>query len=190
MEGYIGPERSSYLHLVDGGIADNLGVRGPLDEVVEAGGMWTRFEDAVVENPRSNVFIVVDSSTNPKKSFMSVPGAPSIAAMLGSVTNTQLHRYNFETKALLMEKMEDWAKDMASHGVPMTSHFIDLAEYGISDPAERKFFNSVPTALTLDAETVDRLIALGRKLLRDSEEFQRLLAELEDSRETLSPSTP
>ncbi len=180
MEKYIGEGRTDYLHLVDGGIADNLGVRGPLDSVMEAGGMWTRLEAAATKNPRSMVFIVVDSSTNPKESFMSLPGAPSIAAMLGSVTNTQLHRYNFETKALLMEKMEDWAKEMAAHGVPITSHFVDLAEYGISDPAERKFFDSVPTALTLDAETVDRLIALGRKLLRDSEEFQSLLAELED----------
>lgn len=85
-----------------------------------------------------------------------------------------------------MEKMKDWARDMASHESPMTSHFIDLAEYGITDPAEREFFDSVPTALSLDDETVDRLIALGRTLLRESDEFKSLLAELQAER---SPST-
>jgi hypothetical protein len=53
------------------------------------------------------VFIVVDSSTSPKRSFVSVPGAPSLAAMIGSVSDTQLHRYNFETKDLLLDKMGD-----------------------------------------------------------------------------------
>jgi hypothetical protein len=69
---------------------------------------------------------------------------------------------------------------MASHGMPMTSHFLDLAEYEIADPADREYFDSIPTALTLDDATVDRLVALGRKLLRESEEFKKLLAELGD----------
>jgi len=182
MNAYLDPKENPYLHLVDGGIADNLGVRGPLDQIVESGGMWTRFEDIGVKPPRSMVFIVVDSSTNPKQSFVSVPGAPSLAAMIGSVSSTQLHRYNFETKELLMEKMKDWANDMASHDAPITSHFIDLAEYAISEPAERKFFDSVPTSLTLDDESIDRLIALGRKLLRESAEFKDHLAELQTER--------
>ena len=69
---------------------------------------------------------------------------------------------------------------MASHGELISPHMIDLSEYGISDAAEIEFFNSVPTALSLDDETVDRLIAIGRQLLRESEEFKSLLAELRD----------
>jgi NTE family protein len=177
---YLDQERNQYLHLVDGGIADNLGVRGPLDQVVESGGMWARFDKLGVERPRTTVFIVVDSSTSPKRSFVSVPGAPSLAAMIGSISDTQLHRYNFETKDLLFEKMKDWADDMASHDTPITSHLIDVAEYYIADPAEREFFDSVPTTLQLDDETVQRLIDLGRKLLRESDEFKHLLAELRE----------
>jgi NTE family protein len=180
MKAYLDAEQEHYLHLVDGGIADNLGVRGPLDQIVESGGMWARFEGLGETRLRSMVFIIVDSSTSPKRSFVSVPGAPSLAAMIGSVSDTQLHRYNFETKDLLLEKMGDWASDMASHGVPMTSHFVDLAEYEIADPADREYFDSIPTTLSLDDETVDRLVALGRQLLRESEEFKNLLAELAD----------
>ena len=36
----------------------------------------------------------------------------------------------------------------------------------------------MPTSLGLDEETVDRLVAIGRRLLRESESFQQLLAEL------------
>ncbi len=180
LNAYLDRDKTRYLHLVDGGIADNLGVRGPLDNMVEAGGMWNRWKDMGTQPPHSVVFIVVDSSTSPDRAFVSMPGAPSLSAIIGSMSNTQLHRYNFETKELLREKMRDWARDMASHGEPISSHMIDLSEYGISDAAEIEFFNSVPTALSLDDETVDRLIAIGRQLLRESEEFKSLLAELRD----------
>jgi NTE family protein len=51
MKAYLDAEQEHYLHLIDGGIADNLGVRGPLDEIVESGGMWMRFEDLGVKRP-------------------------------------------------------------------------------------------------------------------------------------------
>jgi hypothetical protein len=35
---YLDPKRR-YVHLVDGGVADNLGLRGPLDNVLLAGGL-------------------------------------------------------------------------------------------------------------------------------------------------------
>ena len=53
-----------------------------------------------------------------------------------------------------------------------------MAEYQIDDPEDREFFDGVPTSLGLDEETVDRLVEIGRKLVRESEEFQNLVAEL------------
>ena len=50
----------------------------------------------------------------------------------------------------------------------------------IKDPESRIFFNSVPTSLGLSEEVVDRLIALGRQLLRESDEFQNLIRTLEE----------
>ena len=60
---------------------------------------------------------------------------------------------------------------------------IEVAEHQIEDPDERDFFDNVPTSLGLDDETVDRLVEIGRRLLRESEEFQELLAQL-----SLAPS--
>jgi hypothetical protein len=58
------------------------------------------------------------------------------------------------------------------------AHMIEVAEYEIDDPEEREFFDNVRTTLSLDEETVDRLIGIGRRLLRESEAFQDLLVEL------------
>ena len=42
----------------------------------------------------------------------------------------------------------------------------------------RAYFNKVPTSFKLSDEQVDRLIAVGRQLLREHPDFQRLLADL------------
>jgi len=175
---YLEAEAPHYLHLVDGGIADNLGVRGPLDSVIVEGGILKRLKDLDAARPQHLVFIVVDSSTDPDRTFVSLPGAPSLVAIMGSVTDTQLHRYNFETKDLLHESMQRWTRASAGGHAPMKVHMIDIAEYAIADEQDRAFFDKVPTSLSLDAETVDRLIAIGRRLLRDSVAYQGLLTDL------------
>ncbi len=37
---YLNPEKKPYLHLLDGGIADNLGLRGILDRIIFRGDFW------------------------------------------------------------------------------------------------------------------------------------------------------
>ena len=175
---YLDREAAPYIHLVDGGIADNLGVRGTLDNVIVGGGIRKRLRELGADMPRHIVFIVVDASTEPDRSFPLIPAPPSLAAVIGSITDTQLHRYNFETIELLRESMKRWASELGSHGEPVQTHLIEVAEYRIEDPDERDFFDNVPTSLGLDEETVDRLVEIGRRLLRESEEFQQLLAEL------------
>jgi NTE family protein len=143
------------------------------------GGLPKRLKDIGVERrPRHLAFVVVDASTDPDRSFVARPSVPSLAALIGSVSDTQLHRYNFETLELLRDSMKRWGEQLGRDGKPLKTHLIEVAEYQIDDPEEREFFDGVPTSLGLDGETVDRLVEIGRKLVRESEEFQKLLAEL------------
>jgi NTE family protein len=179
MKAYRDRNALPYLHLVDGGIADNLGVRGPLDNAVVEGGLLKRLRDVGVERrPRHLAFLVVDASTNPERSFVMRPSVPGLEALVGSVSDTQLHRYNFETLELLRDNMERWASDISRDGKPIEAHLIEVAEHMIDDPEEREFFDRVPTSLGLDGETVDRLVEIGRTLVRESEEFRKFVAEL------------
>ena len=57
-------------------------------------------------------------------------------------------------------------------------YFIDVSLQGIADESERNSFQTIPTALTLDAATVDRLRAVARKLLLGSPDFKKLAADL------------
>ncbi|MET1084550.1 MAG: hypothetical protein ABWY12_16115, partial [Burkholderiales bacterium] len=57
-------------------------------------------------------------------------------------------------------------------------YFIDISLQGIVDEGERNSFQTIPTTLTLDAATVDRVRAVARKLLLGSPEFKKLAADL------------
>ncbi len=60
----------------------------------------------------------------------------------------------------------------------MLRHLIEVAFEALADEEEREFFNNVATSFKLDDETVDRLIEVGGRLLRESPEFAKLLTEL------------
>jgi hypothetical protein len=66
------------------------------------------------------------------------------------------------------------------NAVSSTQVYIpELTFESITNDEERNFFNDVPTSFSLPGETVDRLIEEGRKLLRESPDFQRLKANLQ-----------
>jgi hypothetical protein len=57
-------------------------------------------------------------------------------------------------------------------------HFIRLGFSDIEEPESFKILNLIPTSFGLSDEHVERLIDTGRGILRNNEEFQRLLAAL------------
>jgi NTE family protein len=145
---------------------------GPAARVEEVGG--GRFHHIVV--------IVVNAEVHPKPKFSLVATAPGLAQVLGSISDTQIYSYNFDTIQLMRESIAKWAQ---SAGTDATLVTVDFE--AIEDPKEREFFNSIPTALGLPDKTVDRLIAAGRRLLRESPEFEELLEKLRRPADVAKP---
>jgi NTE family protein len=178
MRGYLDAEKRRYIHLVDGGISDNLGVRAFLDTAITAGGAWNALRWIGLERPRQIVFIVVNAEVSPDQGIDLLASTPSVRAILSSVSGVQIHRYNFETLTLLQASMEQWAKEFPpdERGRGVQFHLVELAFDFLEDPEERAFFNNLPTSFNLPDETVDRLRDAARRLLRESEDYQEFLA--------------
>jgi NTE family protein len=179
-ESYL-DKRRRYIHLVDGGVADNLGLRGPLDNVLLAGGLFERFEQVRAAVPSHVAVIVVNAEVHPQLGFSLSAAAPSIATMLNAVSSTQIYSYSFETLELMRDSLENWARELPPDAKkrPVQVYIPELTFESITNDEERNFFNDVPTSFSLPGETVDRLIEEGRKLLRESPDFQRLKANLQ-----------
>lgn len=178
---YLDAERRPYVHLVDGGIADNVGLRGPLDNVILAGGIWKRFEEIGMERPDHVVLVVVDAQVHPEPQFSRVPAAPSLGAVLHAVTGIQINRYTFETIELMRSSLRNWARELppVPGEEPLRTHMVEINFDQLDDPEERAYFHGLPTSFKLDDEAVSRLIATGRTLLRESPEMREVLRSLD-----------
>jgi NTE family protein len=170
-----------YIHLVDGGIADNLGLRVPLDNVILVGGLRQRFDQLVGARPVHIMVVVANAEVHREPTFSLTAAAPSLGRMLSAMSGVQISSYNFETLELMRQSLQNWADESLpdAHGRRVQTYLPVVAFESIEAPEDRAYFNALPTCFHLDDEAVDRLIAVGRRLLRESAEFQRFMAALQ-----------
>lgn len=191
-----------YIHLVDGGLADNVGMRGVLTvlDIMEAryvAGLPTPFDHL-----QRIVVIAVNSATEPRTDWDRRESPPGPVDLLLQSSGVPMEHYSFESMELLRDRAEGWrlrrdlresvafkANTDPAIGRKLRAPDIDLFPIDVSfgalkDMAEFEYLNGLPTSFVLPSEAVDRLRAAARKLVTDSPEFQRLLKELGSKIET------
>jgi NTE family protein len=181
LESYTNKTQRKYIHFVDGGITDNMGLRAIYDVVTAAGGPEAYLEKTNIQQPDRMIIIAIDASTEPVQEMDASNKQPSIAHSIGALSGVQLHRYNVATLELVETSFYEWADKLSTPQQTIHPYFIELSFENLERPEVRAFFNKVPTSFSLTDEQVDKLIAAGRQLLREHPDFQRLLADLDKS---------
>jgi len=189
LESYFDKDNRHYIHLVDGGITDNLGLRA-IYEVIEVAGGASAFLKRINRKPvRRFAIISVNASTGADPDLDLSSKQPTLEDTIKAVTRVQLQRYNSATLELIQGSIKRWAGELSTSDKPIKSYFAQVSFKGVKDPEKRQFFNRIPTRFTLTDEEVDELIIAGHELLRNNPEYQRLIADMGASRQNL-PSTP
>ena len=178
LQRYATRENSRYLHLIDGGVTDNLGLRALYDLIAAHGGVESFWPRIGKPTPRRFVIISVDGMRSSDLKLDAQPEAPSLLQTVQAVTDMQMDRYSADTLSLVTESAKSWAKTWSRPGAPVELYFVHLHFRQLEDVRLRDALYLIPTALTLPAEQVDDLVATGAKLLRDNPEFKRLLQDL------------
>ena len=112
MASYENSVERPYIHLVDGGIADNLGLRAILDDVISSGSISQTFARQRLEATTQVLFIVVNAQAGLNAGWDKVATGPSTTAIIDSATTVQINRYNFESVELLRASFGQWANDL------------------------------------------------------------------------------
>lgn len=172
-------DRLKYVHLVDGGITDNLGLQALHDLITLSGGAKKTVKEMGNRPPKHFVIISVNSSINPILDMDLSNVEPSISETLGAISSVELHRYNTATIEQTKVNIKKWADAVSTPGHQVKTYFISIGIENIVKSDERVFFNKIPTSFGLSEETVDRLINAGVQLLHDDPEYQRLVSNLE-----------
>ncbi len=177
MASYLNNEQRPYLHLIDGGISDNLALREPIDMASDV----TIFEVIPGEeekNLQRIVTIVVNAQTESELTWSLVDQSPAVGSILGSMTNAQIDVLSAETIESLHRFASLWEERTLKAGNPTKVYVIEITFQSIEDEKTRTYLNSLATNLHLPDKDVDLLKKTARDLVRTHPEFQRLRRDL------------
>jgi len=195
---YLDSTNRPFIHLLDGGLADNLGLRGPLEAIITHNDAALASQWFQMDQMRKVLLIIVNASVAPDYSAGRRENSPSLRKVAQAAGRVPISRYSFETVELFKESVETWRREInqrrealsKSAAAPGTQgseppldelqfYPIELDFSALPDEVERRFFESVPTSFHLPPATVDRLRAVAARMLRQSEIYRKLLRDLD-----------
>ncbi len=161
--------QKSYVHLLDGGIADNLGLAEPLSL---ASGDVSR-DGAPPPNTSDYVFVVVNARSDPASDRDLSSSTPGIPAMLLSSVNAAIdgRTGGLQSQLTVLESVvRAGAREPGARSVSIISVDFDL----IRDADCRQAFFDIVTTWALDARTIDSLMEMGSAMVLASPAYHRL----------------
>lgn len=179
---FLDPEKKPYIHLVDGGISDNLGLRAIIDRTMIKGGIQDSLAEARLHRIRRIAFIIIDAETEEKPVWGFLGEVPGIREILGASSTIMVNKYNFETIDFLRRSIRDWKTEDAADSKSIDFYMVHMTFNALPEKAERDYFHSIPTTLSLSPDQVDRLREVAAKLLHASPDFQRLIKDMNGRR--------
>ena len=192
---YLNKDERAYIHLLDGGVSDNIGLRSVLVALGSKDLPWNLPNKMNQSKIKKIVVIVVDARTEPKTDMDKTQCSPGLFAIVDNIASVPMSNYSFETVQELFNTFDEWRRDSQNYddckGVldkncpganmpdkppaPVDTYGVYIGFDRIRDQREREYFLNMPTAFSLKKEEVDDLRKIGPKVLDDSQEFQRLL---------------
>ena len=184
---YMDAEKRPYVHLLDGGLSDNLALRGIIENSGVQGGFEKLLVTAGVKNVRKLVILAVNAETSPDVMEFRSDHIPVLSKAMSSLIDIPINRYSFDTTTLINMGVEKWKAELkvkprgpdSPWAKDAEIYFINASLSEIEDPDERIALMKIPTTLYLKDEHIDRLVLAASKLIRGNKEFQRLMKDIQ-----------
>ncbi len=192
MAAFADSEKRPYLHLVDGGVSDNIGVRGVLDALEEAFISHDFAQQLGFLQIRKLIIIVVNAHSQDENDWEKKESPPGMFSQLMKSSGVPIERYSFETIELMKDRaaVANWRRDLAvarlrlggmseaeaEARIPRVDAFaMEVSFDRIADPGRRRQFQNLPTSFVLPDAEVDSLRAVAGELMRQSSEYQLIV---------------
>ena len=185
-----------YIHLVDGGVADNLAMRGIMDVLQEFEAQRLIGLPSPFDQLKRIVVFVVNSLSTPSTDWDKHESAPGTIDVLLQASGVPIDHYSYEAIDLLRDMAVRWSmlRGIRDSGAIIDSsnpalidvmrvpdakiYVIDVSFARVSDPAERAFLNGLPTSFVLSSEAVDRLREAAATVVSEDPEFRKYLRDI------------
>ena len=175
-----------FIHLVDGGVADNLGVRSLLDRSTSEGGIRATTRRLPKGSVRKLVLVTVNAERDPSERIDDTDKVPSTLQVVDAMLFGTGARATQETLGLLADVSQQWKQEISAAAAGGQSAFAKDAQiYVITvnlrdapEAVQRMRLLQIPTAFSIEADDVTQLIQAGRDVLLASPRFKELMQSL------------
>ncbi|MGR9086286.1 MAG: patatin-like phospholipase family protein [Gammaproteobacteria bacterium] len=200
---YLDKQKYPFIHLMDGGLADNIGVRA-LENAFRRTGGFIRERMTIGQKDPNNkngiqklVFIVANARTDAQDAISTSDVPPDLAEVGFKTATISLDNYSFESiesmRDLVNQRRQtqqtwtDCNRKLSQCPIPLQliplsreiePVFIDLNFEAHPDPKLRKELLNLPTSFRLPRKAVDDLIRAAGELLENSSAFRKLVQQL------------
>jgi NTE family protein len=175
---------SSYIHLVDGGLADNTGVHAVLEHVAANGSLLRTGRANGFQGVRKRVFIVANAQVNTDWPADRSPDTPGLLRQLQSVVDVPIARHADSSMRLLEDAVRQWQRETlpgADGAAPPDLQSFTVIEINMArarDAVGGEEVQQIPTGLSIRPDQIETIRRFVRRELELSPEWQRLKREL------------
>jgi NTE family protein len=173
--------RSAYLHLLDGGLADNTGVRTAIDSVARHGGWANTARSAGLRGIRKRVFIVVNAQVNPRHADDDSPATPGLLRQLRGAIDAPIDGQSASSLHALAASIRQGSQELRQVGTDPPRGSFHLIEIGVESARDQDRADSIrhiATGLRISAEDLVRIRAFVRGEFERNAAWQELLADV------------
>jgi NTE family protein len=193
LRGLDDAKEDRYFHLVDGGVSDNLGLRGVLDYLETFEALRATGQPTPLDHVRRIIVFVVNSVSSPSTDWNESENPPGTLKILEKATGVPIDRYANESIELLKDIDARWTalREIRRTALPGGAgrlryienapdadiFAIDVSFQALQDDRERRALNELPTSFHLPDEAIDRLRAAAASVILSSPDLKEVLRE-------------
>ena len=192
MSKYADSETMPYIHLYDGGLSDNLGLRPFINRLTLSGNSWELAKAMGVVDTHRMLVIVVNAQSEMSHEFQQSDNDLSLSQAIDASSSIPLNEYSFESLTLLRLALEglasqlkkgrckEWAETRRSaEGCDDFKIYLVEVDFDkLADEKLRRAMKHLPTSFRLSVEEVDTLRASAREIMTGSEDFQEFMRDM------------
>jgi NTE family protein len=193
LQAFADREQRRYIHLVDGGVSDNVGMRGVLDVLSTFEALHAAGEKTPYDHVRNIYILVVNSLATPPNDWGLHENPPALFDVLIKATGTPIDRYSYDTVETLRDIQARWASlrqvrnaikpypelaerlSAVMRAPEINIRVVEVSFSVLPDKTERDYLNTLPTSFVLDDKAVDRLRVAAKDAILASPEIKRLV---------------
>ena len=169
---YRDPKRTT-LHVLDGGLADNIGLRAVIRSLAstdQAIGGWNLARMITRGRVKTLIVITVNARTKHDSKADTRAAGPGTFGVLGAASGVPMGNYSTDTLTLLNSTLENEVGPAAASlkRIAVEVSFDDLPDDANPADSEKYFFQNLATTFELQPFEVDCLIERGARLLVDA----------------------